>query len=83
MLDFSIPVIISIVDQGRLEFRRSNVPGQVPPLSQGERDCWQEVHAAQKPAESNESGSTIVRGWPIHEPNWRREILRLELSDEW
>jgi len=83
MLDLSVPVILSIIDQGRLEFRRSNVPGRVPPLSPGERDCWQQVHAEHRPIGPVESGPTLVRGWPIHEPGWRREILRLELSEEW
>jgi hypothetical protein len=83
MLDFSVPVIISIVDQGRLEFRRSNLPGRVPPLAPIERDCWRQIHGEDRPIGPLQSGSTIVCGWPIHEPAWRREILRLELLDEW
>ncbi|HEX3997367.1 MAG TPA: ImmA/IrrE family metallo-endopeptidase [Pirellulales bacterium] len=82
MLDFSAPVVISIIDQGRLEFRRSNVPGRVPPLCPLERNCWQCVHTQKIPIGPLDSGATSVRGWPIHEPDWRREILRLELSDE-
>ena len=82
MLDFSIPVVISIIDQGRLEFRRSNVTGRVPPLSPLERTCWRKIHSEGLPTGPLEFGATVVRGWPIHEPDWRREILRLELSEE-
>lgn len=83
MLDFSVPVVISIIDQERLEFRRSNVPGRVPPLAPIERDCWREVHADGSCVGPLRIGSAVVRGWPIHEPDWRREILRMELSEEW
>jgi hypothetical protein len=83
MLDFSAPVIISIIDQERLEFRRSNVAGRVPPLSPLERECWRKIHAEGLAVGPMQSGATIVRGWPIHEPEWRREILRLELGEEW
>jgi hypothetical protein len=106
MLDFDRPVVISIIDQGRLEFRRSNVPGHVPPLTPLERRCWQRARDCNDPSppassaelaasplppgargaravEPFECGATVVRCWPIHEPHWKREILRLELSDEW
>lgn len=83
MLDFSTPIVISIIDQGRLEFRRSNVRGRIPPLTPLERDCWNQVHAGGKPIGPLQAGSLAIRGWPIHEPHWRREILRLELADEW
>lgn len=83
MLDFSTPIVISIIDEGRLEFRRSNVPGRAPPLSPVERDCWRNVHNCRQPVGPLESGATVVQGWPVHEPHWRREILRLALADEW
>jgi IrrE N-terminal-like domain len=98
MLDFDRPIVISIIDQGRLEFRRSNVPGRVPPLTPLERQCWQRCRQSSDPSPpaplpQGERGGgagapvdcsdTIVRCWPIHEPHWKREILRLELSEEW
>jgi hypothetical protein len=109
MLDFDRPIVISIIDQCRLEFRRSNVPGRVPPLTPLERHCWQrcrDFHASGSFAtsplapcgrgaggegflgkaavgEPMQPHNTVVRCWPIHEPHWKREILRLELSEDW
>ncbi len=83
MLDFATPVVISIIDQGRLEFRRGNVPGRIPSLTPLERDCWNRIHASAKPIGPEQAGSLTIRGWPIHEPHWHREILRLELAEDW
>jgi hypothetical protein len=80
MLECGPPVIISIFDQRRLSFRRSNVAGRVPPLSMAERDCWREVHNAGRPQETCQ-GTCTIRGWPVHEEQWKREILRTELSE--
>lgn len=81
MLEFPSPAIITIFDQGAVTFRKSNVPGRVPPCSADEIGCWQEVHREHRPAEAI-LGSTRVRGWPVHEPGWKREILRTELACE-
>ncbi len=75
MLDFSTPIIISIFDQGRLSMRRSNVTGHVPSPTKMERDCWQHAHRQGCPHQVFIALSEI-RAWPIHEPNWKREILR-------
>jgi hypothetical protein len=80
MLECGPPAIISMFDQGRLSFRRSNVPGRVPPLSPAEQRCWQEVHASGRPVRI-EDGPIQVHGWPVHEPGWKREILRTEVDD--
>jgi hypothetical protein len=80
MLDCRPPVIISIFDQQRLTFRRSNVAGQVPPPSPAEVECWRRIHAHGKPLAIESAGSD-VRGWPIHEEGWRREILRTAVHD--
>jgi len=80
MLECPPAVIISICDQGRLSFRRSNVPGRAPPLSDAERACWQAVHREARPDEREADGHR-VRSWPVHEPQWKREILRTEVPD--
>jgi hypothetical protein len=82
MLDFAQPIIISIFDQERLEFRRGNGPGRVPRPAAIERDCWRQVHESGRASGRLESGPLVVRGWPIHEPHWRREILRAELPED-
>jgi hypothetical protein len=81
MLECRPPVIITIFDRGRRTLRRSNVPGRVPPLSPAEQACWQAVHQDGRP-EKAWQGTLLVEGWPVHEPDWRREILRAEV-DPW
>jgi hypothetical protein len=80
MLDFSPAVIVTVWDQGRLTWRRSNLPGRLPPLSSGERACWSEAHHTGQSAQRRERGY-VVRVWPIHEPGWPREIMRTQPQD--
>jgi hypothetical protein len=79
MLDMPPPVIVTIIDQGEIYFRGSNVPGQVPPPSPAEWDCYRDVHHDGRPGGQN-SGWLTVRGWPVHEEGWKREILRTEVA---
>jgi len=81
MLDFCEPVIVSVFDQGRVYFRRSNVAGRVPPPSAEETACWQAAHRRNRPQESIE-GTCRIQAWPVHEPGWKREIVRREVSWE-
>ncbi len=78
MLDLTVAVIVSIFDRGRLSLRRANVPGRVPPLCQIETDCWQTAHHSDRPAQARD-GTRLIQSWPVHEPDWKREILRTEL----
>lgn len=80
MLEFRPAVIITIFDQGRVTFRRSNLPGRIPPLSPAEKTCWQWIHENSEPRETT-VGLSSIRGWPVHEPDWKREILRFEVAD--
>jgi hypothetical protein len=79
MLECPAPVIISIFDQGSIYFRRSNVPGRVPPLSHAERQCWRTVHDRNR-SEQTFDALRKIQGWPIHEEGWKREILRTEVE---
>ena len=81
MLDLGPTVIISIFDLEQLSFRGSNVPGQVPPPSSGEMACWRAVHTRNAPEESTD-GPRKIQAWPVHEPGWKREILRTEVELE-
>jgi len=78
MLDFRPPIIISIFDQDRLHFRRSNFPHR-PPLTSVERRCRRRVHNSGRPMWANFSQG-FIQGWPVHEPGWKREILRMEIQ---
>jgi Zn-dependent peptidase ImmA (M78 family) len=81
MLELPAPAIASIFDRGRLTFRRGNVPGRTPPPSPEEIRCWKTVHRTGRPDEASHDTSRI-RAWPVHEPDWKREILRTELTCE-
>jgi hypothetical protein len=81
MLDMPPPVIVTLLDQGRLIWRRSNVPGRVPPLGPAEEACWQTAHDQNVP-DRRDDGPLRVHAWPVHEPGWRREILRTEVTEE-
>ncbi len=78
MLDFAAWVIVSIFDQRQISFRRSNLPGRPPPLSSAEKTCWRKVHEENRP-QASEDGA--VQGWPVHEPGWKREILRTAVDE--
>lgn len=85
MLDMSPPVIITVFDQGSITWRRSNF-GPSTPLAACEQEAWSECHHWGHAASGSESEwGLTTRCWPIHEPDWRREILRteVEMDDSW
>lgn len=75
LLDLRQPSIVSVFDQGKLIRRRSNSRGQSPPLSPIERACSRQVHESGEPLQRT-IGGLHVQAWPVHEPHWKREILR-------
>jgi hypothetical protein len=79
MLECPPAVIVSIFDEGRISFRRSNVPGRAPPPSKEEIECWSRVREHLRPSRTRQ-GPSLVQGWPIYEEGWKREILRTEVQ---
>jgi Zn-dependent peptidase ImmA (M78 family) len=77
MLDMEEPVVISIFDQGTVTWRRANRFGRVPPLAEAETLSWQIAHRESRDHQ-HYSDRLRVRAWAVHEPGWRREILRTE-----
>ncbi|MEX0676789.1 MAG: ImmA/IrrE family metallo-endopeptidase [Pirellulales bacterium] len=77
MLDFGPSVIITIFDHGRSTFRRGNLPFRLPPLAELERAAWRVAHE-QSLAVADGDFARRVQAWPVHEPLWKREILRTE-----
>ncbi|HTU27540.1 MAG TPA: ImmA/IrrE family metallo-endopeptidase [Pirellulales bacterium] len=75
MLDFEPWIVITIFDNDRLTFRRSNRFRRRPELSPDERECRRHVTAARRPCWLERQGCRIS-AWPVYEPDWRREILR-------
>ncbi len=79
MLDFQTPVIVSIYDKARLTFRRSNLLGRVPPPSPEETACRQAAYDTGHPRQTAAATHTVC-AWPVHEEDWKREILRTEVN---
>jgi hypothetical protein len=77
-LDLRTPVVITIFDHGKLQFRRWNASPSTPTLSPDEQRCWRYAHESGEAV--REAGTPRIDVWPIHEPGWKREIVRLELS---
>jgi hypothetical protein len=85
MLEMRPPIVITICDLGRVHWRRSNVSTRPPAMLPEETAVWRDAHhtglAAWESLDA-ESGLASVQCWPIHQPDWKREILRSEVA-EW
>jgi hypothetical protein len=77
MLDFEPAVIITIFDHARRTFRRGNLPFRAPPWSAVEALAWRLAHHESRPTVQSDAARR-VQAWPVHEPDWKREILRAE-----
>jgi len=84
MLEMRPPVIVTLFDQGQAQWRQSNVVGRPPRLTTQEIETWRTAHEQGKPARyfgrDLPEGIEDVRCWAVHEPGWRREILRMEIE---
>ncbi len=80
MLEFEPPIVVSIFDHGAISFRQGNRGGRLT-LTTLERECWRAVHESGEALERSGAGCT-VRGWPVHEEGWKRELLRLDWLEE-
>jgi hypothetical protein len=85
MLEMPPAVVVTVFDQGRLTWRRSNRAGRTPGHSAAERDARQAAHDVGAPTRCDEhelpEGVADVRAWPVHEEGWKREIVRTELAE--
>ncbi|HEX5470252.1 MAG TPA: ImmA/IrrE family metallo-endopeptidase [Lacipirellulaceae bacterium] len=84
MLEMRPPVVITICDQGRIHWRRSNVTLRPPEMLREERAIWREVHESGIPIGDRldaDTGLESVRCWPVHEPDWKREIIRSAIAE--
>lgn len=84
MLEMRPLIVITLCDQGRIAWRRSNFTARPPEMLFEERAVWRETHesgfAADSPLDA-ESGLQHVTCWPVHELDWKREILRSEIAE--
>jgi Zn-dependent peptidase ImmA (M78 family) len=75
LLDLPEPCIITVMDNDRVERRRSNAWWINRELSVPEKRCRQQMQDAGGPCEYREDGWT-VQGWPLPGGDGKREVLR-------
>ena len=81
MLDLPEPCTITIVDNDHISRRRSNAWQVRRKLEALEQECQRYVHYYSRPRLLQEGGWT-VQGWPVHQADWKREILRSVVEAE-
>jgi Zn-dependent peptidase ImmA (M78 family) len=85
MLEMSPSVVVTLCDEGRLAWRKQNCTMRCFRMSPPELAAWRTAHATGRPAQFDRDelspGVKDVRAWPVHEPPWRREIVRMELEE--
>jgi Zn-dependent peptidase ImmA (M78 family) len=86
MLEMSPPIVVTLCDQGQVRWRRSNAGSRPPQLLPDELAVWRDAHASGEMSEATPDPATTglekIQAWPIHEPNWKREIIRSAIA-EW
>jgi hypothetical protein len=75
LLDLPEPCIVTILDNDHIHRRRSNAWPVRRRLEPAERECQRYVNHYSRPRVVREGGWT-VQGWPVHQADWKREILR-------
>lgn len=81
LLDLPEPCIITVVDNGHVSRRRSNAWRVRRELAPAEQECQRYVNSYSRPTRVARDGWT-VRGWPVHQPDWKREILRSVMDED-
>lgn len=76
-------IAVTVIDNGAQTWRHGN-RWPPPPPCPVELDVWRRALERGEPADSlfGADGVTRVRAWPVHEPDWRREILLTEFEED-
>ncbi len=81
LLDLPEPCVITVVDDGRVQRRRSNAWRVRRELEPPERECQRHVQRHGRAWVVRSDGWT-VQGWPVPRPDGQREILRSTFEGE-
>jgi hypothetical protein len=81
LLDLPEPCVVTIVDNDHISRRRSNAWPVRRQLEPPEQECQQYVHYYSRP-QTVQKDDWNVHGWPVHQADWKREILRSVVSGE-
>lgn len=82
MLDAPVPAVITLFDQGRMTWRKANSESRAPALCDIEKSAWNVAHFQGRKGVARR-GALSVQAWPIHEPHWKREIIRTKIEAGW
>ena len=83
MLDLPEPCIITVIDNDSVRRRRSNAWPVNRQLAAAEEECRRGVNSQGRPQVVRRDNWT-VQGWPVHQADWKREILRSVIEEgEW
>ncbi len=74
-LDLPEPCVVTVIDNDHVSRRRSNGPHINRELLPAEKKCQQYVAGRGRPRIVRGRGIAVY-GWPVHTPDWKREILR-------
>ncbi len=77
MLEAEEPVIVTLFDLGQITWRLANGATRPPRPYAEETACWQAAHDSGRPSHEL-AGQLSITCWPVHELDWKREILRTE-----
>jgi IrrE N-terminal-like domain len=80
LLDLPEPAIISIVDNGHVSRRRSNLWPVTRRLAAPELECQEYVNYYSRAHRVCRDGWTVW-AWPVHQADWKREVLRSVVDD--
>jgi hypothetical protein len=81
LLDLPEPCVITVVDNEHVQARRSNAWRVGRTLSPTEEQCQRYVHKFSRPRVVSAGGWTVL-GWPLHQPDWKRELLRSVIEED-
>ncbi len=81
LLDLSAPCVMTVVDNDKVYRRKSNAWRVRRELNPAERECQRQVSHFGRPHVVRGGGWT-VQGWPVHQADWKREILRGVADEE-
>lgn len=67
--------MVTILDNERVSRRRSNAWPIKRALLPTEQQCWEQVTSTGEATVTRDDEWTVT-GWPVHQLDWKREILR-------
>ncbi|TWT67597.1 hypothetical protein Pla123a_41530 [Posidoniimonas polymericola] len=76
------PIAVTVVDNGSQTWRRG-CRWRPPPPCHAELEAWKTAFDSGQPVVSYCRADKVrrVRAWPVHEPDWKREILLTDFEE--